>query len=150
MNAHARTTRQVLAQAPQFSVRDVEVVTATIDLEDVRSYRAYSASIREQASRTSAVPQVGERWRRMYGSMLRCDFSDIHLKIWVGTVRQVKVAAPLVYDLAAAPDAHEDTGAYQGPCVPTQPVPARLHSPEEECGMGPACWLWDYLRRSGA
>lgn len=49
---------QVLAQAPQFSVRDVEVVTATIDLEDIRSYRAYSASIREQASRTAAVPQV--------------------------------------------------------------------------------------------
>lgn len=52
------TQNQVLAQAPQFSVRDVEVVTATVDLEDVRSYRAYSASIREQASRTAAVPQV--------------------------------------------------------------------------------------------
>jgi len=24
------------------------------------------------------------------------------------------------------------------------------HTPEEECGFGPACWLWDYLRRSGA
>lgn len=23
------------------------------------------------------------------------------------------------------------------------------HSPEEEIAMGPACWLWDYLRRSG-
>ncbi|CAN0491360.1 unnamed protein product, partial [Discosporangium mesarthrocarpum] len=23
-------------------------------------------------------------------------------------------------------------------------------SPEEECALGPACWLWDYLRRSGA
>ena len=22
-------------------------------------------------------------------------------------------------------------------------------SPEEEIGMGPPCWLWDYLRRSG-
>lgn len=67
-----------------------------------------------------------------------------------GTRRQVRVAAPLVYDPAAAPDAHEDTAAYHGPCVPTQPVPVRLHTPEEECGMGPACWLWDYLRRSGA
>jgi hypothetical protein len=27
---------QVLAQGPQFSVRDVEVLTATIDLEEVR------------------------------------------------------------------------------------------------------------------
>lgn len=23
------------------------------------------------------------------------------------------------------------------------------HSPEEEIALGPACWLWDYLRRSG-
>jgi NAD+ synthase (glutamine-hydrolysing) len=25
-----------------------------------------------------------------------------------------------------------------------------VHTPEEECCLGPACWLWDYLRRSGA
>ena len=24
------------------------------------------------------------------------------------------------------------------------------HSPQEEIAFGPACWLWDYLRRSGA
>ena len=24
------------------------------------------------------------------------------------------------------------------------------HTPEEEIALGPACWLWDYLRRSGA
>lgn len=26
----------------------------------------------------------------------------------------------------------------------------RYHSPEEEIAFGPSCWLWDYLRRSGA
>ena len=26
----------------------------------------------------------------------------------------------------------------------------RLHDPDEELMLGPACWLWDYLRRSGA
>ena len=26
----------------------------------------------------------------------------------------------------------------------------RYHLPEEEIALGPACWLWDYLRRSGA
>lgn len=70
----------------------------------------------------------------------------------------MKVSTSLVYDLASfdpdvldiasllpdAPPRPED-----GPCVPTSPVPLRLHIPEEECGMGPACWLWDYLRRSG-
>lgn len=25
----------------------------------------------------------------------------------------------------------------------------RYHAPEEEISLGPACWLWDYLRRSG-
>ncbi|KAL6566188.1 hypothetical protein OROGR_001803 [Orobanche gracilis] len=24
------------------------------------------------------------------------------------------------------------------------------HLPEEEIALGPGCWLWDYLRRSGA
>ncbi|KAJ1887508.1 glutamine-dependent NAD(+) synthetase [Coemansia sp. IMI 209127] len=33
--------------------------------------------------------------------------------------------------------------------VPTQPIdPVRLHTPAEEINLGPACWLWDYLRRS--
>lgn len=26
----------------------------------------------------------------------------------------------------------------------------RYHIPSEEIALGPACWLWDYLRRSGA
>ena len=33
---------------------------------------------------------------------------------------------------------------------PTKPVGARYHLPEEEIALGPACYLWDYLRRSGA
>ncbi|KAI1232782.1 hypothetical protein IHE44_0006623 [Lamprotornis superbus] len=33
--------------------------------------------------------------------------------------------------------------------VPTcMPIQWRHHSPEEEISLGPACWLWDYLRRS--
>ncbi|CAD7695941.1 unnamed protein product [Ostreobium quekettii] len=32
----------------------------------------------------------------------------------------------------------------------TQPIQPRIHAPEEELAYGPACWLWDYLRRSGA
>ena len=26
----------------------------------------------------------------------------------------------------------------------------KIHIPEEEIAYGPACWLWDYLRRSEA
>ncbi|XP_062917773.1 glutamine-dependent NAD(+) synthetase isoform X2 [Mobula hypostoma] len=29
-----------------------------------------------------------------------------------------------------------------------QPIQIRYHTPEEEISLGPACWLWDYLRRS--
>jgi len=36
------------------------------------------------------------------------------------------------------------------PHVPSLPRPVRFHTPEEEIALGPACWLWDYLRRSGA
>ena len=33
----------IVAQGSQFSLQDVEVVTATVDLEDVRSHRATSS-----------------------------------------------------------------------------------------------------------
>ncbi|XP_022208791.2 LOW QUALITY PROTEIN: glutamine-dependent NAD(+) synthetase [Drosophila obscura] len=31
----------------------------------------------------------------------------------------------------------------------TPPLHWPSHTPEEEIALGPACWLWDYLRRSG-
>lgn len=34
--------------------------------------------------------------------------------------------------------------------APSETITARYHVPEEEVALGPACWLWDYLRRSGA
>jgi NAD+ synthase (glutamine-hydrolysing) len=30
----------------------------------------------------------------------------------------------------------------------SEPIELSLHSPNEEIKYGPACWLWDYLRRS--
>jgi NAD+ synthase (glutamine-hydrolysing) len=33
---------------------------------------------------------------------------------------------------------------------PTVPIQPRYHTPQEEIELGPACWLWDYLRRSKA
>lgn len=33
--------------------------------------------------------------------------------------------------------------------VLTNPIQWKYHSAEEEISLGPACWLWDYLRRSG-
>lgn len=94
----------VVAQGSQFSPADVEVVTATVDLETVRSFRGASASRMVQASQAQSVPRI------------RVDFE--------------------------LTDRH--------PRRISEPHPVRIHPPEEEIALGPAAWLWDYLRRSGA
>lgn len=99
---------QVLAQACQFSLKEVEVITATVNLDDVRSYRASSSSRMEQSSGVQRLPMVDAPFQ-------------------LGTPGANYLTSP-----------------------PTQPRPLKIHTPEEECALGPACWLWDYLRRSGS
>ena len=98
---------EILAQGSQFSLNDVEVITATVNLNDVRAYRGAKASRAVQASKTQPLPQI-----------------DIDFEI--------------------DPPHPENT-----PRVTPKIVPF-YHTPEEEIALGPACWLWDYLRRSGA
>ena len=95
---------EIVAQGSQFSLEDVEVVTATVDLEAVRSMRGAFISRMVEASRSPAVPRIS------------ADFDLTH------------------HDYSPAPNS---------------PQPVRYHAPEEEIGLGPAAWLWDYLRRSG-
>jgi len=113
---------RIVAQAPQFDVRDVHVIAATVDLEDVRSYRASQPSFGAQAARAAAKEDG-----RGGGHGLRCD--DV----------------TLAFDPA-------DTGSpgVRRPPLSEQSMALKIASPEEECCLGPACWLWDYLRRSGA
>lgn len=94
---------QIVAQGSQFSPHDVELVTATVDLDQVRSYRAAIGSRQRQASQATAVPRI--------------------------TIDATLTAPPTA--------------------VATPPIAVHYHTPEEEIGYGPACWLWDYLRRSG-
>ena len=98
----------LIVQTRQFDVRDVEVVTATIDLDDIRSLRASVVSRQQQAAVTPPMH-----------------------KITVDFTLSIPASTPSTY--AAA--------------TPIEPL---IHSPEEEIAYGPACWLWDYLRRSGA
>jgi NAD+ synthase (glutamine-hydrolysing) len=98
---------KVVAQGSQFSLNDVEVVTATVDLEEVRSFRC-SPSRGLQAA--SAPP-----YQRFEVDM-----------------RLSKKA--------------EDVDPVIGP---SEEIELRYHLPEEEIALGPACWLWDYLRRCG-
>ena len=105
----------LLAQASQFSVVDVEVVTACVDLNDVRIHRNASHSYQTQASsrHVSKIPVI--------------DCTDFSI-------------------------CRDGTGGVGVP-VPVTVTPVvefRVSGPEEECMLGPACWLWDYLRRSKA
>lgn len=96
---------QILARGTQFSLNDVEVVTATVDLEAVRAHRK-SSSRSHQAAQSPPYER------------LRIDMRlDGGLGIRVG----------------------EDETSEKG---------MTYHTPEEEIALGPACWLWDYLRRS--
>ena len=96
---------EVVAQGSQFSLQDVEVVTATVNLEDVRSYRGAMVSRSVQASQSQPIPRV-----------------DVDFDLTVEA-----------YNLA-----------------PSVPLEVHYHAPEEEIAYGPGCWLWDFLRRSGA
>lgn len=98
---------KVVAQGSQFSLNDVEVVTATVDLEEVRSFRC--------------APSRG----------LQATQSPTYQRLEVD-MRLSKRA--------------EDVDPGVGP---SDEIDLRYHAPEEEIAMGPACWLWDYLRRCG-
>lgn len=98
----------VLAQGSQFSLRDVEVQTATVDLDEIWTWRT-SPSRGMQAN----DPNV-QKLERIQVDFNLCKSSK---------------AQDLRQRLSPA-------------------IEPRYHVPEEEIALGPACWLWDYLRRS--
>lgn len=97
---------QVVAQGSQFGLADVEVVTATVDIDDVRSYRSLALHGLQAVLVSSAYQQV-----------------DLPIDL-----------APVSETLLAL-------------VAPTPTREIRYHLPEEEIALGPACWLWDYVRR---
>ncbi|MCJ1289338.1 glutamine-dependent NAD(+) synthetase [Xylographa carneopallida] len=97
---------RIVAQGSQFSLHDVEVVTATVDLEDVRSYR-------NSRSRAMQAKDSTPYRRIEVGISLSSNFEDVD---------------PMI--------------------CPSKEIVFRYHVPEEEIALGPACFLWDYLRRS--
>ncbi|KAJ4295491.1 glutamine-dependent NAD(+) synthetase [Kalmusia sp. IMI 367209] len=99
---------QIVNQGSQFSLTDVEVITAIVDIEEVNSFRTSPSR--------GVQSQTAPEYKR-----IDVDFSlgqaetDLDLHVYPSTSR-----------------------------------PLRVHAPEEEIALGPACWLWDYLRRSKA
>ncbi|KAK3073844.1 glutamine-dependent NAD(+) synthetase [Teratosphaeriaceae sp. CCFEE 6253] len=99
---------EVLAQGSQFSLRDVEVQTAVVDLDTIWPNRT-SRSRGMQANEPSV--QALKR--------IHVDFKLCHPALTIMT-------------------------------RPTESREPRYHLPVEEIALGPACWMWDYLRRSRA
>ncbi|OAL53871.1 putative glutamine-dependent NAD(+) synthetase [Pyrenochaeta sp. DS3sAY3a] len=99
---------EIVAQGSQFSLDDVVVVSATIDIEQVRSYRF--------------APSRGAQ------SISAPVYQRVETAFSIGTAED-----DINLDIA-----------------PTPTRPLSLHRPEEEIAKSAACWLWDYLRRSGA
>jgi NAD+ synthase (glutamine-hydrolysing) len=108
---------ELLAQASQFSLNDVEVITAYVNLATIQTFRNGIASLQEQSSRSKPFPMIQIRHfslRQQSSYFLSTSLSSL----------LVKETVPM--------------------------IASRLQTPEEECYQGPACWLWDYLRRSNA
>uniref|UniRef100_A0A915HEJ1 Glutamine-dependent NAD(+) synthetase n=1 Tax=Romanomermis culicivorax TaxID=13658 RepID=A0A915HEJ1_ROMCU len=95
---------EIVAKSRQFALEEVEVITAVVDLEDVRNERMQHRSSRDAATKVEPYPRF-----------------------------QVDVALSEVDDLHLAP---------------SSPLQVKYHTVEEEIALGPACWLWDILKRS--
>ncbi|KAL2917487.1 glutamine-dependent NAD(+) synthetase [Polyrhizophydium stewartii] len=99
---------EVVAQGAQFSLDEVEVITATVDLQDVWAYRAGLVSRALQAST-----------------------NHDHFPLITVDARLGVPSLPAGRTLS-------------------KPRAPKFHTPAEEIRLGPACWLWDYLRRTKA
>lgn len=132
----------IVAQGSQFSLDDVQVISATVDLDDVRAHRsaksrgmqAVSDSIGAGCPRIHVDFEVGES--EEYGSKTP------------GTSTPLPRSAPKATDRDKS-DESDAARLFKRYFTPlSQPIQVTYHSPEEEIALGPACWLWDYLRRS--
>ena len=104
---------RIVAQAPQFDVHEVHVISATIDLDDVRSYRAYNPAFGIQAARMA----TDEGGAGRHG--LPCN--DIEL----------------VFDSICQSSTNTSR-----PKVSSEDLELRIASPEEECCLGSVLQDW--------
>jgi NAD+ synthase (glutamine-hydrolysing) len=139
----------IIAQGSQFSLDDVQVITATIDLDEVRAARASKSRGMQAVSNSginggrgfTRIPvdfELGKReqWGQSTTSSLTKQFAQA-----LQSVTDKNPVAGADGSALSAPD-------LSFPRPSTKPIETRYHTPEEEIALGPACWLWDYLRRS--
>ncbi|XP_043267559.1 glutamine-dependent NAD(+) synthetase isoform X3 [Venturia canescens] len=108
---------RIISRGKQFSLEEVEVTTATFDLEEIRCARNLIKSRCTIAAKAQPYPRV-------------------------------KVDFALTSDVLSAPDQPIDCDYAVDPDCCSSLTSSLYHTAEEEMAMAPACWLWDYLRRS--
>lgn len=155
---------EVLAQGSQFSLHEVEVVTATVDLDAVVSYRGAVSSLQDQASRANSYPTVKVDYQLCHpeASCTLGGLAPAEVQNCCNGVSPARApsAAPAPSSPSSTTPAPSSPGSsvsvaskrssQQAHVRPTAPRPPLFLLPEEEIARGPAAWLWDYLRRSGA
>lgn len=98
----------IFAQAEQFSIDDVDVEVAVLDLDQVRAARL---------ANHSRVSQTGEQSPQKIPRV----YADIEISRQITSISHI-----------------------------SRPFDCRIIDPMQEIAGGPALWLWDQLRRTGA
>ncbi|XP_043786606.1 glutamine-dependent NAD(+) synthetase isoform X1 [Apis laboriosa] len=109
---------QILNRGKQFALDEVEIIVATFDLEDIRSYRNNIRSRSHLAARSPSYPRVKVDFALTSENLISTP-PDRPIDIDLGPYENENITGKLSY-----------------------------HTVNEEISMAPACWLWDYLRRS--
>ncbi|WFD02835.1 NAD(+) synthase (glutamine-hydrolyzing) [Malassezia obtusa] len=102
----------IVAQGAQFALEEVEVVTATVDLAEVRAHRTGKS-------------------RGMQAAWMQSGHGGMY------------PGGPARVDVDFTLSNSQTLGS-----APSPPIEVHYSTPEQEIAQGPACWLWDYVRRS--
>lgn len=104
----------LLAQSQQFSLQEVEVITATVDLDLIQILRGNRPSFTNQSAASKQLFPF---------EFARIKVSGVALCHGVERVFEIPI---------------------------TSVIEPFYHAEEREIGLGPALWMWDFLRKSGA
>ncbi|MQM08873.1 hypothetical protein Taro_041734, partial [Colocasia esculenta] len=104
----------------------------------VSSYRGSISSFREQASHTTKISSVKVPYKLCESFNLHA-FPTSPVKEYASSTMKPAHISKFVSSVT-----------YFILLIEINLFVIKYHCPEEEIAFGPSCWLWDYLRRSGA
>ncbi len=122
-------------------MREIEIVCAAVDLEDVRTYKNQIRSSRNQAA------QEMRNYSRIRVEFSLGDSRDLRLPV-LPPLAVIDWKSGQDPNLDPTQDPNHDSNEDLSRAPPVVAIDWKFHTPEEEIAFGPACFLWDYLRRS--